>query len=188
MQLRDHTRTLVQISMLAAILTILSLIAVPLPAGVPLTLQTFAVALCGFLGGVRKGTAAAAVYLLLGAVGLPVFSGFRGGFGVLLDLTGGFLWGFLPLAFCYGIAAKPLCKNTFCNHGLAFLLGACGLLLCHILGILQYMALCHVPLTAAAAAVSLPFFGKDLFLIAAARAVASAAEKAMRTNGIALNK
>ena len=71
-----------------------------------ITLQTFGVFLClGTLGG-KRGTVSIFVYLLLGAVGLPVFSGMTGGFGVLLGQTGGYLWGFLLLPLiCRGAAA-----------------------------------------------------------------------------------
>ena len=84
------------IALFAVLLTVCAWISVPLP--VPFTLQTFAIfAALGILGG-RRGTWAVAVYLLLGAVGLPVFSGFRGGLGALLGTTGGYILGFLALA------------------------------------------------------------------------------------------
>lgn len=73
-----------------------------IPAGdVSITLQTFALFLTlGLLGG-KWGTVTIGVYLLLGAVGLPVFSGFRGGAGALLGATGGYLWGFLLSGLTY---------------------------------------------------------------------------------------
>ena len=78
----------------SALLAICAWISVPL-ADAAVTLQTFGVFLClGTLGG-KRGTTAILVYLLLGAVGLPVFSGFRGGFEALLGTTGGYLTGVL---------------------------------------------------------------------------------------------
>lgn len=75
---------------------------ISLPVGdIAFTLQTFGVFLTLALLGGKWGTAAVFIYLLLGAVGLPVFSGFRGGFGQLLGITGGFLWGFLLAALLY---------------------------------------------------------------------------------------
>ena len=66
-----------------------------------ITMQTFGVCFSlGFLGG-KKGTAACGIYLLLGAVGLPVFSGYQGGAGVLLSPTGGYLWGFFLCSLIY---------------------------------------------------------------------------------------
>ena len=77
-------------SLLAALTAICAWIAIPLP-GISFTMQTFAVLLTlGLLGG-RWGSISILLYLLLGIVGLPVFSGFRGGAAALLDLTGGFL-------------------------------------------------------------------------------------------------
>ncbi len=174
---------MVQTGLLAAMTAVLSLIAVPMPSGVPLTLQVFAVALCGFLGGIRTGLPAVCIYLLLGAVGLPVFSGFRGGFGVLLDMTGGFLWGFLPLVILCGACAKTTGKITIRNVSISLFAALGGLLLCHLMGILQYMAVCGTAWEIAAAAVSLPFLGKDLLLVAAAWIIAGAVGRALQANG-----
>ena len=80
-------------SLFAAILAVSAWLTIP--GEVPFTLQTFGVfAALGLLGG-KRGTIALALYLILGAVGLPVFAGFRGGFGVLLGTTGGYIFGFL---------------------------------------------------------------------------------------------
>lgn len=88
-----ETRDLVMIALCAAMMVICSWISIP--ATVPFTMQTFGVFLSvGVLGG-RKGTVAVSIYLLLGAVGLPVFSGFTGGLGHLFGATGGYIIGFL---------------------------------------------------------------------------------------------
>lgn len=87
------TRELAYTGILAALIAVCSWISIP--TAVPFTLQTFAVFLTlGLLGG-RLGTLAVTVYLLLGAVGLPVFAGFHGGLGAFLGATGGYLVGFL---------------------------------------------------------------------------------------------
>ena len=90
----------------AALLAVLSQIAIPMPWGIPFTLQTFAVALCGYVLGPAWAPVAVGVYLALGAVGLPVFSGFAGGAASLLNVTGGFLWGFLPMALLCGLGSR----------------------------------------------------------------------------------
>ena len=70
------------------------------------TLQTLAVFLTlGLLGG-KRGSAAILIYLLLGAAGMPVFSGFRGGIGVLAGVTGGYLWGFLFSGLTYWLLER----------------------------------------------------------------------------------
>lgn len=98
---------------------------ISIPFGyIAFTLQTFAVSLALFTLGGKWGTASVCVYLLLGAVGLPVFSGFQGGLGTLLGVTGGYLWGFVATGLIYW-GVEKLCKP----------LGAIlGLLACYVLG------------------------------------------------------
>ena len=92
-------------SALAALITLCAWIAVPVPP-VGFTMQTFAVLLTlGLLGG-KWGAVSVGLYLLLGIVGLPVFSGFRGGASALMGPTGGFLWGFLLSGLSYWAVEK----------------------------------------------------------------------------------
>ncbi len=74
---------------------------ISIPAPVPFTLQTFAVFTVVMILGGRDAALAILVYLFLGAVGVPVFAGFKGGPGVLFGATGGYLWGFLAIALLY---------------------------------------------------------------------------------------
>ena len=87
------TTDLVYVAIGAALIVICSWISIP--TAVPFTLQTFSVfTVLSLLGG-RRGTLSILVYILMGAVGIPVFSGFKGGVGVLLGNTGGYILGFL---------------------------------------------------------------------------------------------
>lgn len=87
------TKDMVYIAMFACLMAICAWISIP--GQIPFTLQTMGVFLAvGLLGG-RRGTLAILVYVLMGAIGLPVFSGFAGGFGKLLGATGGYIVGFL---------------------------------------------------------------------------------------------
>jgi biotin transport system substrate-specific component len=96
---RWTARDLAYMALLAVIIAVCSWISIP--ATVPFTLQTFAIFLAvGLLGG-KRGTLAVLVYILLGAVGIPVFSGFAGGIGVLFGSTGGYILGFLGSALVY---------------------------------------------------------------------------------------
>ena len=98
MKIRNMSRCAV----LAAVMAVCAWISVPL-GDQAVSLQTFALFLTlGILGG-KLGTVTVLVYLLLGAVGLPVFTGFRGGMSVLLGPTGGYLWGFLGSCLIYWI-------------------------------------------------------------------------------------
>ena len=106
---RMDTRDITMIAVCTAMMAICSWISVP--ATVPFTMQTFGVFLCvGLLGG-RRGTLAVSVYLLLGAVGLPVFSGFTGGVGHLFGATGGYIIGFLFSALVMWLIEHLLGRN-----------------------------------------------------------------------------
>lgn len=103
---RFRTVDLAYIALFAVVMAVCAWISIPMT--VPFTLQTFAVfAALGTLGG-RRGTYAVAVYLLLGAVGLPVFAGFQGGLGALLGTTGGYILGFLASALVYWLVTAHL--------------------------------------------------------------------------------
>ena len=103
---REKITNIVMVGVFAAVLAVLSQISFPLPSGIPVTLQTFAVALCGYALGCKRGTLAVLVYIVLGTVGLPVFANFSGGFGSLVGLAGGYIYGFLPMAALCGLGTK----------------------------------------------------------------------------------
>ena len=104
--LKLTTLDLVYIALFAVLIAICAWISIP--STVPFTLQTFAV-LCtmGLLGG-KRSLLAVTVYLLLGLIGIPVFSNFRGGIGVLLGVTGGYLIGFLCSTLLYWLITSLL--------------------------------------------------------------------------------
>jgi len=93
------------IAVFVAIIAALAQVTVPLPLGVPLSLQSFAVALAGAVLGAKKGTIAVLVYLVLGAVGAPVFVGFGGGFHRIVGPWGGYLLSYPVFAFSAGFGA-----------------------------------------------------------------------------------
>ena len=90
---------LVYISIGAALIAICSWISIP--TAVPFTLQTFAVFFVLLLLGGERGTIATLIYILLGAIGVPVFAGFSGGIGILFGSTGGYIIGFLFTGLIY---------------------------------------------------------------------------------------
>ena len=95
MKTQSSIQKVVMTGMLAAVMAVMSQIQFPLPSGVPVTMQTFAMALAGYILGWRYGLASTVVYILLGAVGVPVFAGFSGGIGSLLGNAGGYIIGFI---------------------------------------------------------------------------------------------
>lgn len=130
MSVPTHTKALdlAYIALMAALIALCAWISVPL-GPVPFTMQTFGIfAALGLLGG-RRGTLAFLIYLLLGIVGLPVFSGFSAGAGVLFGATGGYLLGYLAAALLFwGLTAK-LGQTHPSGDGLGHGAGA-GALLC----------------------------------------------------------
>lgn len=155
----------------AAVITLCAWISIPVPGGVVVTLQTFAVSLCGYFLGTVAGSAALAVYILLGAAGVPVFSSFNGGMGVLAGPTGGFLYGFFALVLLCGISSR---LHTAVGRTL---LGCVGLLVCHLCGVLHFAAVTGSELWAAALAASVPYIIKDVLSIALAQWLSTALKK-----------
>ncbi|KZE64646.1 BioY family transporter [Fictibacillus phosphorivorans] len=89
-------------ALMAGITAILAQLTIPLPL-VPITGQTLAIGLCATILGKRYGTMAVALYIAMGAVGLPVFSEAKGGFSVLVGPTGGYIIGFIISAYIMGL-------------------------------------------------------------------------------------
>lgn len=166
------------IGMFTSILAILSILQIPMPSGVPLTLQTFAVALIGYMLGSKKSLLCILLYLLIGFLGLPVFTGMTGGIGKLFSFTGGFLYGFLFLAFFCGT------KLRFKNKFFALIFGYLGLLFCHSLGILHYAFLTKSHILQAFFLVSLPYLAKDILLVSAAYFVSLILRKTIGKTGM----
>lgn len=155
---REAIKSLTFISLCVAIMAIISQLSIPIGT-VPMTLQVLSVAFIGYFLGVKNGLTAIIVYILLGAVGVPVFAGFQGGFQMLIGYTGGFVFGFIPFVCLCGIGKQKWVKIT---------LGLLGLSLCHIIGIIRYSALAEITPWLSFLAVSLPYLLKDIILTVAA--------------------
>lgn len=159
---KNNTLSLVTAALFTALTVVCSQIAIPMPTQVSLTLQTFAVALCGYVLGVKWGLASIITYVLLGTVGVPVFSGFKGGVQVLFGASGGFIFGFILFAALCGVSL--LVKNK----GLKLLCGFGGLVICHIIGIIQFAVVYKTDLISSFLMVSAPYLIKDIISVAAA--------------------
>lgn len=131
--MRNRTYHMVYIGIFAILLTICSWIS--LPTIIPFTLQTFGVFLTVLLLGGKNGTLAILIYLLLGAIGIPVFSGFGAGLGYLLGNTGGFAIGFISIGL-----AGWLFEKTFGRKPMVQIFSMLfGLVICYIFGTLWFM-------------------------------------------------
>lgn len=129
-------KRLILTSLFSALIIVGAYLRFPLPP-VPITLQTMFVILSGFLGGPAIAISSTAIYLLLGAIGLPVFSS-GGGLGILLGPTGGFLVGLLPASLIAGFAGRYAKKE---EHPRIYMV------LCLVLGLVAsaVVYLCGVP-------------------------------------------
>ena len=164
---RFSTRDLVLAGMFAAVLTVISQISIPMPSGVPLTIQVFGVALVGSVLGWKLGTFAVLTYILLGAVGLPVFSNFHGGFGVLAGVTGGYICSWPVMSVLCGI--RPKTSNRTLNIAIRITAALAGLCIVEVIGGLQWAVLVEaMPLTAIFLYSITAFVPKDIALTIAA--------------------
>jgi biotin transport system substrate-specific component len=167
------------VALMAAFTAVAAQIAIPLEP-VPFTLQVLAVVLTGLLLGPRYGALAMAIYLLVGAVGIPVFSGFRGGLGILLGDTGGYLLAYPLAAALAGVAAGAV-ANAPRRRALivGFLWGSLALAVIYALGAAWLMVLAGLSPGAALVAGVLPFVVFDLIKVGLANLVAVAVAPAI---------
>ena len=170
---------LVMVALFAALIAVCAWITIP--GAVPFTLQTMGVFLAvGLLGG-KRGTAAVLVYILLGAVGMPVFSGFSGGVGRLLGTTGGYIIGFLVAALAMW-AMEAIFGKAKWVLPVSMLL---GLLLCYTFGTAWFLVLYTQTKGAISVASVLsmcvvPFIIPDLLKIALALLLTSRLKRFLR--------
>ena len=127
------TKDLTLVSLFAALTSVGAFISIPL-GPVPLTLQTLFVLISGYVLGAKKAALSQLVYIALGLVGLPIFSGFSGGIQTILKPSFGFLIGFVASAFVVGYISRN--NRSFFGYLLA---GALGTVVIYTIGI-PYMA------------------------------------------------
>lgn len=135
---RLRTRDLTLIAVFTVLTAVCAWISVPVPAPfVQFTMQTFAIFAALLTLGGKRGTYAVTAYLLLGAVGAPVFSNFRGGLGVLLGTTGGYILGFFFTALLYWLMTAKLGESL----PVKAVAGVLGMVTYYVFGTAWYLAL-----------------------------------------------
>lgn len=127
---------MVLVGMFTAIMTVISQISLPMPSGMPITIQVFGIALIGVILGWRLGFITTIIYILIGAVGVPVFSNFRGGISVLVSVTGGYILSWPIMVIFCGI--RPKMSGTRLNFVLTILFSLIGLAINELAGGLQW--------------------------------------------------
>ena len=177
----SKTLIIVYVAICAALMAICSWISIP--TVVPFTLQTFAVFLAiGILGG-KFGTLAVLVYILLGAVGIPVFSGFKGGIGSLIGPTGGYIIGFIFSALVMWLIEK-LAGRKLVILGISMVI---GLLVCYAFGTAWFMVVYGkangaISLASALGMCVIPFIIPDIIKIALALLLAKILRREIHIN------
>ncbi len=166
------------IALFSAIIVICSLITIP--SAIPFTLQTFAMFLCLNILGAKKGIISILIYIFLGVVGLPVFSGFNGGIGALLNVTGGYIIGFIFSALIYGLITALFNKKP--RKTINLIASFSGLIACYIFGTLWYILLFikngdTISFTGAFTICVLPFIIPDILKILLALSISEKIRK-----------
>ena len=150
----------------AAVIAVATFIQIPLPfTPVPITLSLLAVYLAGGLLGPKYGTISVVVYILIGAIGLPVFSGFRGGIGHLAGPTGGYIIGYIVMALIIGLIVGSSRTPATLRIIIATVSGTIA---CYIFGTVWFMILMKTGLLEALSMCVFPFLLGDLVKLIAA--------------------
>ena len=157
------THSLVLMGVSAAVLTVISQISIPMPTGIPITIQLFGIALVGTILGWKRGAIATLVYILLGCAGLPVFSNFRGGLQCLTGMTGGYILAWPVMAALSGIRVKHSSQTVVLLASIA--LSVTGLMIVELTGAFQWSLLTSEMSFGAIVAYSfVAFIPKDIVL------------------------
>ena len=174
-----NVATMTRAALMAAVTAVAAQISVPL-FSVPFTLQVLAVILSGHLLGPRYGALSQAIYVLVGAVGVPVFAHFSGGLAVVLGPTGGYLVSYPVAAAVAGLAAHAA-RDATRRRALwtSFLWGCAGLAVIYAIGATWLSVVTDLPLAVALAQGVLIFVPFDLIKVALAALVAVAAAPAI---------
>ena len=173
---RSRAYDVAYIGIFTALITICSWISIP--TAIPFSLQTFAVFLAVSILGGKRGTLAVVVYVLLGAIGIPVFAEFTGGIGIILRSTGGYIIGFIFSALVMWLMEILFGRRTWVQ-GISMVL---GLIVCYAFGTAWFMFVYMrdtgaVGLTTVLGWCVVPFIIPDVLKIALALILSSALKK-----------
>lgn len=186
--MNTKVRNMCFIALMAAVMCIASPIAVPI-GPIPITLATLCVYLAGALLGGAKGTMAVVVYILLGVVGLPVFSGYSGGFAKVAGVTGGYIVGYIPCVAIVGFAVDKLGEKKLSIGGAKFswiypVSMIVGTIALYALGTIWFMIQSGNTLGASMGMCVIPFLPGDALKIVAATVLGVACRSRLRAMGI----
>lgn len=178
---KDYVLNLTIMGLLTALICVLAPLSIPLPGGVPISLTNMVIYFIVYLIGGKKGTACFCVYLLLGLIGLPVFSGFTGGIGKLAGPTGGYLIGFIFTATMCGLFLY-IGKGKIWIYIFGMI---AGLIMAYLFGSLWFMYSMNVSLMKTLTICVFPFLIGDVIKMAVIVFIGPLVKKLLRNiNGI----
>ena len=165
-------------ALMTAVICILAPLSIPI-GPVPISFTALAIYLSLYLLGWKLGTVSCLIYILLGAVGLPVFSGVSGGIGKLLGPTGGYIIGFLPMAALAGAIIE-----RYHNRFIQFSAMTAGMALCYVFGTIWFCIVMKTTVAAALSACVFPFIPGDMIKIMIALTGGPILKKRLQQAGI----
>lgn len=175
---RINTVDLCLVGIGAAAIVVLSQLSIPMPSGVPITLQTFIIALAGIILGPKRGAMAALLYVLLGAIGLPFYAGFTGGLGILFGVSGGYLLAFPLMAWLAGWGAN---RESHLWTGLGLLT---GVVVDYAAGLLMFMLVTGSDLRVGLALCVVPFLPGEAIKMVLAGLAGTKCREALGREGV----
>ena len=175
-----NTRSMVVIALMTAVTCILGPLSLAIPVSpVPISLTNLAVYFAVYILGTKNGTLSYCLYLLIGLIGVPVFSGFTGGPGKLLGPTGGYLIGFIFMAVCCGYFIEKSHQRVLHFAGMVL-----GTAICYLFGTAWLAFLTGMSFSAALGAGVIPFIPGDLAKIVIALVVGPELRSRLRQAGL----
>lgn len=169
------TKDITIISICTALMCVLAPISIPLSGGVPISLATFVVMVLALVLKQYKAMCVVGLYLVLGLIGLPVFGGFTSGASILFGMTGGYLFGYILLAYITGLFA-----SKFDNKAYLFLGMVVGTIALYILGTAYFMKYTGMNLASSMAACVIPFIPGDIVKMVVALIISPRINKLMK--------
>ena len=147
----------------AALISVLSPLAIPLAGQVPISLATLAVMVAASLEGPFLSAVSVIIYIFLGIIGIPVFAGYSSGAAIAFGMSGGYIFGYIALAVCTGIAAEKCAAYTdsWKRRGVLFAGMVIGTAVLYFIGTVWFMRFTGMDLAASLGACVLPFLPGD---------------------------
>ncbi len=179
------TRAITLTAVFTALTVVFAQISIPLPfTPIPLSLCMAGSYLAGVLLPMRYALYSQIIYILLGIIGLPVFSGFSGGIGHIAGPTGGYIAAYPLMVILASFVSSRFSKRTPFAFGLGM---GCALIVCYLFGSVWYSIVGHISLGQAFLGAVIPFIPMDLVKIVLFSLLAAALDKALKKAGISFS-